>query len=753
MTRILDMPVNPPPRPNRTHLPGVLCGLLFVAACGSSDSSGSGDDADAVIIGDGTSDVPDASDPDGTLDATVDGDTAPTPDADTGPDLTPCDDNRDCLGGEVCRDGLCREACDPGLACEGPLPVCDALLGYCVECLDADDCSDGAICRDRRCVAPSCRTAADCRGGETCRAGECIPIDERICSPNTRRCDGDTLVLCSRDGTAESREPCDDLCVQADGSADCVARICSPGDVGCLDIDTGFLCSDDGTRLDPLPCSSNQSCVEGICVPRVCDPGAVTCEGNAIATCNEEGTATTFDDCGTCEAANGCTCVAGGCTARVCVPGTSRCVGNASQRCAPDGLAFEAPVACGDALCIAGACVSQVCEPGSAECAGDTLLACDDDGLTRISIDCTETDDLCIDGRCLARLCEPGALRCIDDTLVGACDERGANETRTPCEEGTSCNGGRCVSDAFCDPSDPPFCLDNSRFRCNAEGTAFTRIETCDRTETCTPGACRPPSCETATVSCLNGTTGQRLTAPFQVPTGSVVDCSVVGHDGDVRWRIDQTPAVPLGLITDTAARAEVRIIERGEHRLRAVLSRGFPSTTCAEIEFTINGTPGEPAVALVVNWDPQPGTTSYADVDLHLRHPNGCWNVAPWDCHWAARTPTWTTDPAYGNPVLDRDVISLPGPEAIYFPRPQPGIDYSPAVYLYTQTQSSVDATLFLVRDGVLLRSWPVPLTSSASRFWIGPRFRITTGGALEFSGEIATSSTIPTSCPPPAP
>ena len=35
--------------------------------------------------------------------------------------LRPCGDDRDCLGGELCIDGYCREVCSAERPCEGPL--------------------------------------------------------------------------------------------------------------------------------------------------------------------------------------------------------------------------------------------------------------------------------------------------------------------------------------------------------------------------------------------------------------------------------------------------------------------------------------------------------------------------------------------------------------------------------------------------------------------------------------------------------
>ena len=177
-----------------------------LVACGSDEGSGTPDGS-----GDGSGN--------GAGDAGFDG----GGEEGGGIDLPVCVDNLDCRGGEVCRDGLCREACGDGDPCSGPLPVCHPTLGICVECVLTADCAGGEVCFDGTCIDAcgsdadcaggqacdratgacidvDCVDDGDCRGGEACRGGACVPIDDQVCDPDEASCEGNTLVGCTRDG-------------------------------------------------------------------------------------------------------------------------------------------------------------------------------------------------------------------------------------------------------------------------------------------------------------------------------------------------------------------------------------------------------------------------------------------------------------------------------------------------------------------------------------------------------------------------
>lgn len=453
---------------NRLHWTLATAAALM-AACGTSDA----------VTGD-TGVVPDTTIGDS---GDVGGDTGSGADAGTDVDEgTPCIDNLDCRGGEVCRDGLCREACSDTDPCSGDLPVCDEATSTCVECVVDADCAEGT-CVDNACFVDRCTsdldcpaglgcdletgtcglcaTDGDCPGGYTCVAETCTPIDDLVCVPDARRCEGQDLLVCSRDGTLEERTTCDGetLCIQSETSAACMPIVCTPDEIGCLDGSTAYICDPTGTARTPLECRDDQYCDGGSCRPKVCDAGVTACEGDALVECDGLGAAETVTPCAGFEecAGNplGCACVEAECLPRACLPSTGRCVGANVQRCADDGLSYLTPVACdASELCVSGQCVPATCTVGQTLCTGDTLLRCEAGGRW-VSTNCATTAQLCTtsggSSTCSARICEPLAAFCANIRTIGTCDARGAVLTEFACEDGTFCIGSSCT-DSPCDP-------------------------------------------------------------------------------------------------------------------------------------------------------------------------------------------------------------------------------------------------------------------------------------------------------------
>jgi len=401
--------------------------------------------------------------------------------ADLAPILqTPCIDNTDCEGGQICRDGLCREACGEQDPCEGALPVCDLERGYCVECLGDIDCAPDQTCSDDLCVfwcsddeaCPEgshcdestgqcadieCSGDTDCAGGFQCVDHACVAIDDIICEPDSLECDENTLVTCSGDGTATERFDCGErLCVENDGVARCADAVCDPDSIGCVDVETAFLCDSTGAALTELPCRDGRYCDVGVCWRQVCEPDTVSCEGDVVVTCDDLGASVTTTACaslGSCELSeSGCTCLDGACEQRICRPGSARCVGDSTQACAEHGLSYGAPVTCGeDSVCVAGGCLPRACEPGSSLCSADVLVTCAEDGTGRTETDCSEGARFCfsdeLGAECRARVCEPDAVGCDESgAAVVTCDSRGSEESIEACDEEDVCRGGACFA-------------------------------------------------------------------------------------------------------------------------------------------------------------------------------------------------------------------------------------------------------------------------------------------------------------------
>lgn len=91
---------------------------------------------------------------------------------------------------------------------------------------------------------------------------------------------------------------------------------------------------------------------------------------------------------------------------------------------------------------------------------------------------------------------------------------------------------------------------------------------------------------------------------------------------------------------------------------------------------------------------DPFQLDSSGSDVDIHLLHPSGTWNKAPWDCFWQNMEPDWGlprgTD-ASGQPIgfdddpsLDIDDVDGWGPENINYDNPEVGKTFEVGVHYF---------------------------------------------------------------------
>jgi len=302
-----------------------------------------------------------------------------------------CESNRDCAGGEVCRDDVCRRACETSDDCAAPTPACDEAAGYCVACLRPADCGPNETCTDRSCAffcsvdeacpptsfcdlstgacaKRECESSRDCFGGYQCELFQCVPIDPIICEAGTVRCDttANAIGSCNADGTRETFVSCGEgrSCMVQESGVVCAEVACEPNALGCDDVTHAFECDATGTVKIVTACPNGRRCSEGVCLAQVCVPRATRCDGAGIRICAADGLSESFSECAvdpTCAAsAYGCACIADQCTPRTCNPGSTRCAGIGIQTCAPDGQSWEASIACpGSESCLVefGACV------------------------------------------------------------------------------------------------------------------------------------------------------------------------------------------------------------------------------------------------------------------------------------------------------------------------------------------------------------------------------------------------------------
>lgn len=368
------------------------------------------------------------------------------------PSLTACEGNLECQGGEVCREGECREACTTNDDCDHTFyQACSTSLGYCVRCTSNSDCANDEICEDNLCEA-GCAGDGDCRGGQACRERRCVSLDPIVCEAGTVRCQGRTIVRCSADGTQAEETSCtqSQVCSVQESSAECKDKLCEPSEIGCDDGTTAFVCSEDGTRKLTVPCRGGQFCEAGVCKNQVCAPSSESCLGNQRVLCSADGSSFETVSCSEdCASVHGCSCASGECVERICSPGAGQCVATGVRTCNGAGTGWSDPEACPD-ICVGGLCVASTCDPGTTQCSGTQLLTCNQLGTGYEVTDCGTGGQVCLTdagaSACVARVCTPDAVRCsADGSAVLACDPSGTTESREPCEDGQQCDRGFCV--------------------------------------------------------------------------------------------------------------------------------------------------------------------------------------------------------------------------------------------------------------------------------------------------------------------
>lgn len=358
-----------------------------------------------------------------------------------------CRVTADCLQGNVCRGGECREdtvpdgtcfagerqacanaSCESPCGADGRWAACEPATGpgFDSNPLSCGDC--GRRCTDRlgaslTCIGGrcTCTTDFDCPSGDVCLAGG-------VCGMNTDPC---AHVICST------------------GSV-CRAGTCAP--VACAEgCNPGEVCDTGSNNCRPiLPCRFAEPCGDG----GICD-GNPQPDGEP---CND-GNACTFADSCSSGACNG--------TGYSC-PAPDQC--QQAVACAGDGGCTVTPVAdgttCDDGVACTAAdqCVSGVCGGAAYTCAPNQCAAtsvCAGDGGCDVTprnvgsscddgVGCT-FDDLCGD----AGLCEgttyscPGITQCKEAGVClgdGGCDVVNKADA-TPCDDGLDCtNSDGCLA-------------------------------------------------------------------------------------------------------------------------------------------------------------------------------------------------------------------------------------------------------------------------------------------------------------------
>ena len=624
----------------------------FAASCGKSGDEGSDD---AYVLDAGAEDLG--------IDVNL---------------FPPCEDNTDCSGGEICREGNCREACNEDDPCQGDLKECAPELEYCVECAQNAHCPGGHVCRDHtcrffcaddadctegrhctfdtgECADNECDVDRECSGGYHCRSHLCVPIDEIICAPNSRFCEGNVSVECSGDGTDAMRTSCSPMrCVQLNGEVACSEHLCEANGRGCLDEATAFRCNDTGDGLTDTTCEESRFCSAGECQAPVCEPNTTFCEGNYVVQCDSLGAPTTRTSCDT----------------------ETNCI--------------ESELGCG---CLEGGCAQRICQPGTARCAGDGYRPCAEDGLSYVGVTPCDQDEACISGSCLPESCEPGTTRCIGDTLV-ECLEGGSDWLSTIC----SASGAGCVPAA-----------DGATCESCPQAMARARIQ-----------GTEPWLIRLAPIPL------QTLEFDGRGSTGVGID--IGSYDWSVVQRPDGSTAelTPNGNVPNPTFFVDLA----GTYRFELQVRDAAGVESCEAAEITVIATPDED-IHIQLVWqtpgDPNEldtGGGTGSDLDLHFMHPNGDWDTSPWDCHWKNKTPNWGDSISRDDdPSLDIDDTDGAGPENINLNNPEgtavEPVTYKVGVFYFSDHDyGAVDSTVRIFIEGTL--SFESTFVSLADReFW----------------------------------
>jgi len=306
-----------------------------------------------------------------------------------------CGDDRDCLTGLSCVDGVCAEEGQP---CRGDRDcrfnqecaegLCRQIDHYCEQ---NRDCPNGSLCDGaaRRCIAEAghCIDEADCVQDERCLNAVCVPANVEPCTSDAA-CADNLICVHGR---------CEPECVQDRDCAAtelCVNQRCVPDPANNGTTNNGTTNNATGCLRNPALCQPSEECCDDVCVlrgtcpecldDRDCTAAEVCTAGQCtpVATNNGQGTDDYWD---TCTAASEC-------ASNLCLgdpAGVGRCV----VRCAGRFACPQAPVS---SFCITGDhLVTQ--QPGGEQLIG--LCYQDDTGAT-----CNPSvPNNCLDGLCIGR--------------------------------------------------------------------------------------------------------------------------------------------------------------------------------------------------------------------------------------------------------------------------------------------------------------------------------------------------------------
>ncbi len=175
-----------------------------------------------------------------------------------------CITSNDCVQGDICQNGVCREvACTANTQCQAGL-VCNVPTGDCVipPCTTDASCGDGFYCDTDTVCKTKCPVCRDCTSNNDCGSNA-------VCTQS-----GKCVTFCQQGGLC----PGDSECFNADGSFICLNS--NAGSVGICP--EGYACIDNSP---PPGCTTNAQCTAAqICQNNVCIPTPVACTATSCPT-------------------------------------------------------------------------------------------------------------------------------------------------------------------------------------------------------------------------------------------------------------------------------------------------------------------------------------------------------------------------------------------------------------------------------------------------------------------------------------
>mgnify|MGYP002410351746 CR=1 FL=1 len=201
------------------------------------------------------------------------------------------------VGLAACSETEAPPVVEPQTTCEAGSTLCFEQAEYILQCVE-----DGS-----RFVATACED------GKLCHNGSCKKL---ACVPNSRVCEGDSVVACKEDGTGKLYPNACSADYACHGGQ-CLPRVCEAGSIRCKDSQTIERCEDNGTRwATSKACGEQAACFDGLCLPANCSAGQTECGPTTIYTCNASKTWTSepcpdslpclFGRCVACVGHDGC---------------------------------------------------------------------------------------------------------------------------------------------------------------------------------------------------------------------------------------------------------------------------------------------------------------------------------------------------------------------------------------------------------------------------------------------------------------